>query len=206
MLRMGEISQKYKISQNSLKEWERQGKVQSHKTVGGHRRFLQSDIEKLMSLDSSVNEKKVAIYARCSTAKQKENLERQIERLKKYCADKSYANVQEFSEIASGLNDKRRQFHKLIDAVIKGQINHIVVEYKDRMTRFGLRFIMHFLEGIGCTVEFLEQQATKDENTELVEDLLSLITSFSARLYGKRGGRKKIKAELATEMGIKVRR
>ena len=92
----------------------------------------------------------------------------------------------------------------MIDAVIKGEVNHIVVEYKDRMTRFGLRFIMHFLEGLGCTVEFLEQQATKDENTELVEDLLSLITTFSARLYGKRGGRKKAKQELATEMGIAI--
>ena len=95
---MGEISRKYKVSHNSLKEWERQGKIQSHKTVGGHRRFLQSDLEKMLQLDpASVNEKKVAIYCRCSTAKQKENLGRQVERLKKHCNDQGYKDVKEFS-------------------------------------------------------------------------------------------------------------
>jgi putative resolvase len=206
LLRLGEIKQKYKVSHNSLIEWENRGLLTSHKTPGGHRRFLQSDVEKLLSIDSTkTHEKKVAIYCRCSTAKQKENLERQVERLRKHCADAGYINVQEFSEIASGLNDKRRQLHKLIEAVLRGQVNHIIVEYKDRLTRFGIKFILHFLEGLGCTVEFLGQQATKDENTELVEDLLSLITTFSARLYGARGGRKKqAKQQIKEEMGLIV--
>jgi predicted site-specific integrase-resolvase len=62
--------------------------------------------------------------------------------------------------------------------------------------RFGLHLIYHFFEGLGCKIEVIETEPSKDENKELVDDMLALITSFSARLYGKRGGRKKLREEL----------
>lgn len=194
LLRIKEIDEKYAIGHSSLLEWERQGLLTSQRTPGGHRRYLQADIEKLLKLELA--EVKPAIYARVSTKKQADNLTRQLVRLQEYCKDKKYKNVTEFSEIASGLNDRRRQLHKLIDAVIEKRINLIVCEYKDRLSRFGISFLIHFFEGLGCKLVFLEEKASKDENEELVGDVLALITSFSARLYGKRGGRKKLKEEL----------
>ena len=139
---------------------------------------------------------KVAIYGRVSIREQKDNLNRQVERLRKYCQEKGYEELIEFVEIASGLNDKRRQLHKMINAVIRKEVNLIVVESKDRLSRFGLRLIYHFFEGMGCKVEAIETEPSKDENKELVDDMLALITPFSARLYGKRRGRKKLKEEL----------
>jgi len=194
LLRIGDILLKYKLTSNSLKEWERRGLLLSYKTPGGHRRYLESDIQKLLGMNSI--SPKVAIYGRVSTRKQEENLNRQVERLRQYCQEKGYENQVEFIEIASGLNDGRRQFHKMIDAVIRKEINLIVVECKDRLSRFGLKFISHFFEGLGCKIEFIELDSNKDENKELVDDMLALITSFNSRLYGKKGGRKKLQEDL----------
>jgi predicted site-specific integrase-resolvase len=205
LLKAKEIEQKYKIHHDSLLKWERDGKIQARRTAGGHRRWLEDDISKLLQLTVVKEEKKVAFYGRVSTQKQQENLDRQVERLRKHCADKGYQDVQEFFEIGSGLNDNRRQLHRLIEAVVKGQVNHVVVEYKDRLARYGLKFILHFLKGLGCEVEFLDEKATKDDNEELVQDVLSLFTCFSARLYGKRGGRpkgSKNKKKLAEKLEI----
>ena len=194
LLRISDIENKYRLTHNSLKEWEKRGLLSAYKTPGGHRRYLESDIQKLLNMDK-VN-LKTCFYARVSTRKQEENLNRQVERLRQYCKEKNYRDPLEFIEIAGGLNDKRRQFHKMIDSVIRKEINLIVVEYKDRLSRFGLRFIHHFFKGLGCKIEVIETSASNDENKELVDDMLASITSFSARLYGKRGGRKKLKEEL----------
>jgi len=191
---MGEVETKYRLTHNSLKEWEKRGLLVSYKTPGGHRRYLESDIQKLLELNNILP--KVAIYARVSARKQEENLNRQVERLRQYCKEKGYKKPIEFIEVASGLNDKRRKFHKMIDAVIRKEISLIVIEYKDKLSRFGLRFIYHFFEGLSCKIEVIESESSKDENKELVDDMLALITSFSARLYGKSGGRKKLKEEL----------
>lgn len=207
LLKAREIQEKYKIAHNSLIEWENKKVLTSHRTVGGHRRWLEDDIQKLLTIHEAKEEKRYATYSRCSTAKQKENLERQVERLRKHCKDNGYENVKEYSEIGSGLNDNRPKLHKLIDAVLKREVNHIVVEYKDRLARYGFKFLMRFFKGLGCTVEFLDEKATKDDNEELVQDVLSLFTCFSAKLYGKRGGRpkgSKNKKKLAEKLDIAV--
>lgn len=196
LLRMSDIEKKYRISPNSLRVWESRGLLPVYRTPGGHRRYSETDIHKLLNISKSSAVSKACFYARVSTRKQEDNLNRQIGRLREYCNEKGYKNPVEFIEIASGLNDKRRQFNKMIDAAIKGRINLIIVEYKDRLSRFGLRSIYRFFEGLGCRIEIIESEASGDENKELVDDILALITSFSARLYGKRGGRKRLKEEL----------
>jgi predicted site-specific integrase-resolvase len=191
LLKAKEIQEKYRIHHDSLLNWEREGKIEPRRTAGGHRRWLEQDIQDLLKIHEEKQVKKYCFYARCSTAKQKDNLDRQIERLRKHCKEKGYKDVKEYSEIGSGLNDNRRQLHKLIDAVLKGEVNHIVVEYKDRLARYGYKFLMRFFKGLGCEVEYLEDKATKDDNEELVQDVLSLFTCFSARLtsFSKKGGK-----------------
>jgi predicted site-specific integrase-resolvase len=139
----------------------------------------------------TVTEKDEALYARVSTQKQAENLTPQHERLIEACGERGYRIVLDCSEIASGLNDNRRQFFKVIDAACKGEVKKVVVEHRDRLTRFGFRTIERFFRGVGCTVEVLEQVEGKSEHEELVEDILTIIVSFSSRIYGARGGRKR---------------
>jgi putative resolvase len=131
------------------------------------------------------------MYAQCSTQKQAENLAHQHERLVKACEERGYRIVLDCSAIASGLNDNRRQFFKIIDAACKGEVKRVVVEHRDRLTRLGFRTIERFFNGVGCTVEVLEQNDGKDEHEELVEDILTITVGFRRRMYGKRGGRKR---------------
>jgi len=176
-----------------LHRWIEDGVLTNHRTVGGHRRYDSSEIEQLLSISNGVKvtDEDVAIYARVSTRKQAENLTRQHKRLTEACGDRGYCIVLDCSEIASGLNDNRRQFFKIIDAACKGEVKRVVVEHRDRLTRFGYKTIERFLNGVGCTVEVLEQKEGRDEHKELVEDILTIIVSFSSRIYGKRGGRKR---------------
>lgn len=161
--------------------------------MGGHRRYDSAEIERLLSILDGVtaSEKDVALYARVSTQKQAENLTRQHKRLIDACGVRGYRIVLDCSEIASGLNDNRRQFFKIIDAACKGNVKRVVVEHRDRLTRFGFRTIERFFNGVGCAVEVLEQVEGKSEHEELVEDILTIIVSFSSRIYGARGGRKR---------------
>jgi excisionase family DNA binding protein len=193
LLRQAEAEQLYRLSKTTLHRWLKDGKLTNHRTVGGHRRYDSAEIEALLSVSdgAAVGEKDVALYARVSTQKQAENLTRQHERLIEACGKRGYRIVLDCSEIASGLNDNRRQFFKIIDAACKGEVKKVVVEHRDRLTRFGFRAIERFFKGVGCTVEVLEQTEGKGEHEELVEDILTIIVSFSSRIYGARGGRKR---------------
>lgn len=187
------MTQKYRLSKTTLHRWLKDEKLTDHRTIGGHRRYDSAEVEALLSVSDgvTVTEKDVALYARVSTQKQAENLTRQHERLIEACGERGYRIVLDCSEIASGLNDNRRQFFKVIDAACKGEVKKVVVEHRDRLTRFGFRTIERFFRGVGCTVEVLEQVEGKSEHEELVEDILTIIVSFSSRIYGARGGRKR---------------
>lgn len=193
LLRQSEVERTYRLSKTTLHRWLKNGNLTDHRTVGGHRRYDSAEIEALLAVSDgvTVTEKDVAIYARCSTQKQAENLTRQHERLVETCGECGYRIVLDCSEIASGLNDNRRQFFKIIDAACKGEVKRVVVEHRDRLTRFGFKTIERFFNGVGCTIEVLEQKEGKSEHEELVEDILTIIVSFSSRIYGARGGRKR---------------
>ena len=123
----------------------------------------------------------VCIYARVSSSENKDNLERQKERLVSYCNAKGYKVSKIITEIGSGLNDERK---KLESILMDKSINLIVVEHKDRLARFGLNYIQKLLELDNRKIEIINPQ-TNDED-DLMQDFVSIITSFTTRLYGRR--------------------
>lgn len=123
----------------------------------------------------------VCIYARVSSSENKDNLERQKERLISYCNAKGYKVSKIITEIGSGLNDERK---KLESILTDRTINLIIVEHKDRLARFGLNYIQKLLELDNRKIEIVNPQ-TNDED-DLMQDFVSIITSFVARLYGRR--------------------
>lgn len=124
---------------------------------------------------------KVAIYARVSSSENKSNLEKQKDRLISYCNAKGYKVDKVITEIGSGLNDERKKLEKLL---LDRSVNLIVVEHKDKLARFGLNYIIKLLELDNRKIEILNPQ-TNDED-DLMQDFVSIITSFVARLYGRR--------------------
>lgn len=134
----------------------------------------------------------VVIYARVSTKKQADagNLQRQVERLRQYAREQNYHIITEYTDIASGLNQKRRGLAKVMKAAEQGEFKKLLIEYPDRLARFGYSYIERHLKYCGVEIITAAEKEPEDSQTELVRDLLSIVTSFSARLYGARGGKK----------------
>ena len=124
---------------------------------------------------------RVAVYARVSSAENKENLERQKDRLVSYANAKGYKVEKIITEIGSGLNDQRPKLEKLLT---DKTIDIIIVEHKDRLARFGVNYIEKLLALDDRRIEVVNPQT--NEKDDLMQDFVSIITSFCARLYGKR--------------------
>ncbi len=128
----------------------------------------------------------VALYARVSSADQKEDLERQTQRLKDYAASKGYQVTKMVSELASGLNDSRP---KLIKVLTDTTIGVIIVERPDRLTRFGFNYIEQLLKVQGRRLEVI---FPSDTDNDLVDDFIAVITSMASRIYGRRTSKRRV--------------
>ena len=127
----------------------------------------------------------VALYARVSSADQKEDLERQMQRLKDYAASRGYQVTKIVSELASGLNESRPKFLKLLT---DASIGVIVVEHRDRATRFGLTYIEQLMQMQGRRLEVI---FPSDTDNELVDDFIAVITSMASQLSGRRTSKRR---------------
>jgi len=145
----------------------------------------------MMGLNKTILGKRCLIYARVSTQKQADsgNLDRQLERLLEYSKQNNYDTVSTHQEVASGLNKNRKELKKLLTIISEGKIDILLIEYKDRLARFGYKYLEIYCNAFGVTIIEVEQQESKEPQEELVEDMISIVTGFSARIYGKRGGR-----------------
>jgi predicted site-specific integrase-resolvase len=133
---------------------------------------------------------KVCIYARVSRSenknKDKDNLERQAQRLEEYAIARGYQIYKVVKEIGSGVNDNRKQLDKLL---IDKNYRILIVEHKDRLTRFGFNYINMWFEDVGKKIEVVNESG--NDKADLMQDFISIITSFCARLYGLRRSKRK---------------
>jgi predicted site-specific integrase-resolvase len=128
----------------------------------------------------------VAVYCRVSSSENKSNLESQKNRLLDYCAARGYRVNKVITEVGSGINDTRKQWLSLLQ---DKSVRLIVVEHKDRFTRFGFTGYKTLLNNEGRDVEVVNEAENGKE--DLLQDLVSIITSFCARLYGQRRCKRK---------------
>lgn len=128
--------------------------------------------------------RKALLYARVSSHQQKDDLERQIQRLENYANSNGKIIYKSVTEIGSGLNDNRK---KLNSFLLNKNYNEIIIEHKDRLTRFGFNYIEMLCEEQGKTITIINQNENKND---LIQDFVSVITSFCARIYGNRRSNK----------------
>ena len=136
--------------------------------------------------ESQGSEQSVAIYCRVSSSENKGNLESQKKRLLDYCAAKGYKVSRVITEVGSGINDTRKQWLSLLQ---DRMVRIIVVEHKDRFTRFGFTGYKTLLNTDGRDIEVVNE--AENDKEDLLQDLVSIITSFCARLYGQRRCKRK---------------
>lgn len=128
------------------------------------------------------------IYCRVSSTNKKEDLIRQIQRCEDFAISNGFNILKIYKEIASGMNDNRRELNKLFDELPNKNFT-IIIENKDRLTRFGFNYIKRFVEQMGSKINIIN--INDDDQVDLIKDLVSIITSFCCRLYGLRRGANK---------------
>lgn len=144
-----------------------------------------------ISDDAMKSDLDYVIYCRVSSSDQKEDLARQKQRLEDFCAAKGFVVKKVYAEIASGVNDKRAM---LMNALDSG--SNIVVEHKDRLTRFGFNYISKLLSMQGRKIIVINESTA---DNDIIQDFISIITSFCARIYGQRRKNRKTE-ELIKEL------
>lgn len=199
LLTIKQVSELLNVSYETLRSWDKNGKLLAIKTSGNHRRWKQSDIDGFMSVieDECTNVEEVCIYGRVSSHDQKKkgDLDRQCQRLSEHCAKKKYKVSSIIKDVGSGLSDSRKGLKKLFNLVIERKIDKVIIEHKDRLTRFKYNFFVFFFDSYGVEIEVIRKKENSDENEELVEDVMALIASFSGKLYGRRSAKRRRKSE-----------
>jgi len=176
------------ISYRTAFRWFKSGKIQGRQMDTGTILITEPTSEMIVS----ERPLKVAVYTRVSATENKDNLEAQAKRLQDYCAAKGYPITAVIKEIGSGLNDARP---KLLKLITDPTITLIVVEHKDRLTRFGFNYIDQLLKMQGRKIEVINMAENGKE--DLVQDFVSIVTSFCARLYGQRRSKRKTERLIA---------
>lgn len=199
--RISDLSRFFGVTDVTLRTWEKEGRIKFLRTEGKSR-YLTKDllIEELdkrgLFIDNRPMNKKDVLYARVSSNDQKGDLDRQIIFLLTNIADLQQPVV--LSEVGSGLNDKRKKFQTLIKMIINDEVSRIFVTYKDRLTRFGFNMLEEICKLKDVQIIVVNQDKEKQSvEDELVSDMMSLIVSFSGKLYGMRSKQKKKKIELS---------
>jgi len=188
LLTVKEACERLGVHPNTLRKWDRQGKIKCIRTVGGRRRIPESEIERLMGMVRPDVSKKAVIYVRVSShdRKRKGDLKRQRQALFDYAKLRGYEVIAVLEDVASGLNENRKSLNRLFDMVEKREIGVVIVAFKDRLTRFGFKYLNRYFASYGVRIDVVSGEEPKDTYQELVEDLIALVSSFAGKLYGLR--------------------
>ena len=173
------------VTAQTLRNWDREGKLKpSYIKSNGYRYYSEDSILSYTQERKTKKDLNVIGYARVSSKKQIDDLERQVNNLKIYL-DNKYKSYDIITDIGSGINYTKKGWLSLIGKINKKEVDVIVVLYKDRLLRFGFELIEYFAKVNNVKIEVLDK-TNKTQDEELVEDLIQIITTFSCKIQGKR--------------------
>ena len=188
------------VTAQTLRNWDREGKLKpAYVKSNGYRYYSEDSILSYTQERKTKKDLNVVGYARVSSKKQSDDLERQVNKLKTYL-DSKYSDYEIITDIGSGINYTKPGLKKLIEKINRKEVDLIIVLYKDRLLRFGFELVEYFAELNNVKIEVLDK-IDKNQDQELVEDLVQIITVFSCKLQGKRKNKTK---ELIDEFSQKI--
>lgn len=174
------------VSAQTLRRWEREGKLlPDERTAGGRRRYDLARLQPELYRATVEAERRTVAYARVSSHDQKDDLERQKQVLELYCARQGWT-FEVIADLGSGMNYQKKGLKRLLDAIVEGHIGRLVITHKDRLLRFGAELVFAICEAKHVEVVILNQGEDTTFEEDLAKDVLEIITVFSARLYGSR--------------------
>jgi putative resolvase len=146
------------------------------------------DKESVYKLFNKGVERKTYVYARVSTTKQKPDLENQINLLKQFCFSNGWCINKVFSDVASGISfEKRKLFFNMLDDIVSGKCERVVITYKDRLSRVGFELFYHLFGKYNTEIVVMSEVGSeKLDSEEIFEEIVSLLHCYSMKLYSKR--------------------
>jgi excisionase family DNA binding protein len=183
------------VSTRTLRRYTQEGRLPDARSAGGRRIFRIGDLD---AITRRPNTGRAVAYARVSSRRQQAegDLDRQVARLRAHGGD----DLAVFTDVASGLSDRRAGVRKALGECMKPGVDRLIVEHPDRLARFGVGLIEHLLRSYGVTVVYTGQPEDESAESELVRDMLAIVTSFAGRLYGQRSAKtKRLRAAVAVE-------
>ncbi|MHB8254990.1 MAG: IS607 family transposase [Acidiferrobacter sp.] len=185
MVSIREAAEFLGVAAQTLRRWEREGKlVPDECTPGGRRRYDLARLrpEQFHALEAA---RRAVAYARVSSHDQKDNLEHQKQILERYCVRQGWT-FKVIADLGSGMNYRKKGLRRLLNDVIDGRVGRLIITHKDRLLRFGAELVFAIFEAKGVEVVILNQSENTAFEEDLARDVLEIITVFSARLYGSR--------------------
>jgi putative resolvase len=188
LLRVSKAAHELGLHPFTVRKWIKQGKIHAV-WVGQEARVPRSEIERLVGKSDG---RLLVLYARVSGQGQKEDLETQLAQLQAWAKTERRGKPPlVLRDLGSGLKASRKHFQRLLKLVIEDQVAEIVVTEASRLTRFGQEYLQILFESFGVTYTVLEPGEDKTPEQELTDDLLTILASFSGRLYGMRSHKQK---------------
>ena len=180
-----EVSKILNVTVFTLQVWDRKGKLKAYRTPTGRRYYTEKQINEVLGINQTTEKRKVIAYSRVSSKNQKDDLKNQANFIREFCNSNGIIIDEYIEDIGSGLNYNRINWNKLLDSVMKNEIETIYITYKDRFIRFGFDWFRNFCEKFGTKIIVLNNEVSSPSK-ELVDDLISIIHVFSSRIYGLR--------------------
>ena len=192
-IKIGEAAQLLGVSIQTLRRWEMQGELLPDRKTAGKTRYY--NVDKLLGLKISDSDVTIA-YARVSSHDQKEDLLRQAKLLSSYCTAHGW-NHEVIQDLGSGMNYHKKGLKRLLDLILERKIKRLVLTHKDRLLRFGAELVFALCQARQIEIVIINQGEDISFEEELAQDVLEIITVFSARLYGARSHKNKKLVEAA---------
>ncbi len=181
LVRIGEAAALLGVRVETLRKWEASGELlPARKTKAGTRYYSVAELTGAAALDATT-----VCYARVSSHDRKEDLERQQAALGAYCAAKGW-RTETIKDLGSGMNYRKKGLQKLLELILRRKIRRLVITHKDRLLRFGAELVFALCEIQGVEIVIIHKGEQPSFEEELAQDVLEIITVFSARLYGAR--------------------
>ena len=183
-----EAKEYFHITGPTLYQWKVKGKINAKQLSS---KKILYDIDSFEEFQPKI--KKNVIYARVSNTTQANDLSRQIEIVKSYAISNGFKIDKVYKEIASGMNENRKELNSMLREIFAGNVNKVFVSYKDRLTRFGFDYFRNIFSEFGVEIVIIDEleETNSDFQKELTNDLISIIHNFSMKLYSNK--RKKLK-------------
>lgn len=185
LIKISKLAKDLGITKATLYNWRLKGQINFVKSSTGRNFVTKQTYNELLNIKQN-QQQNVVIYCRVSSTMNKSNLQSQKQRLISYCCARGYKIHKIIQQFGSGLNDKRPKLQKLL---LQGNYTKIIVQHKDRLTRFGFNYLKVLLSNCGKCIQVVNQ--VQDNKQDLIQDFVSIVTSFCARIYGQRRSKRK---------------